>query len=532
MKRSYMRKTGASILTSAMILGLLTGCGQTPAGKDSASNKNMTEETASEGEKVFYYGDTTFNAENDEADVNPHNGYAGWACIRYGVGETLFKYSDSMELEPWLAAGYENVDETTWVITLQDNVNFTSGRKMDAQAVKECLDDLIAVHERAAGDLKVKEITAEGQTLTITTTEPVPALMNYLSDPYGCIIDMEAGITEDGNVSGTGPYMATKVETDKGLTLVKNEDYWNGTPKLDTIYVQTITDGDTMTMALQSGELDAAYGLPYASLPLFSADPYTISSCETSRSFFAQMNYATESLQDDKVREAIASAIDKENFTKVLLDGNGTAAGGPYPESFSFGDATVTDKEYDLEAAKALLGEAGWTDSDGDGYVDKDGEKLTIRWVTYPSRQELPLLAESVQATMKDIGIDIQVNSTASYQDYLDSGDWDIFAGAFVSAPTGDPEYFFTTHCLDASSKNRGGYHSDKLEELEKQMASTFDAEERAKLATQMTQTILDDHSFVFASHLKMSIVSGEGVTGLVAHPSDYYEITVDLDKN
>ena len=63
-------------------------------------------------------------------------------------------------------------------------------------------------------------------------------------------------------------------------------------------------------------------------------------------------------------------------------------------------------------------------------------------------------------------------------------------------------------------------------------MKSTFDAEERAQLATEMTQTILDDHAFLFASHLKMSMVSGEGVTGLVAHPCDYYEITVDLDKN
>ena len=193
-------------------------------------------------------------------------------------------------------------------------------------------------------------------------------------------------------------------------------------------------------------------------------------------------------------------------------------------------DATSVHPE-SYEAAKELLKNAGWTDTDGDGYVDKNGQKLTIRWVTYPSRQELPLLAESVQATMKDIGIDIQVNSTANYQDYLDKGDWDIFAGAFVSAPTGDPEYFFTTHCLDSSTKNRGGYHSDALEALEKQMAVTFDPTERASLATQMTQTILDDHAFVFASHLKMSMVSGKGVSGLVAHPSDYYEITVDLDK-
>lgn len=527
------RKIWKNVITAAVVFalgaGILAGCGISAA--DDSANTGGSSQTT-DGEKVFYYGDTTFNAENDESDVNPHNGYSGWACIRYGIGETLFKYSDAMELEPWLATGYENVDENTWVITLQDGVTFTSGRALDAQAVKECLDDLVAVHERAAGDLKIDEITADGQKLTIKTKESVPALMNYLSDPYGCIIDMEAGITDDGNVSGTGPYRATEVETDKGLTLVKNENYWDGEPKLDTIYVRTITDGDTMTMALQNGELDAAYGLPYGSLPLFSSDSYTISSCETSRSFFAQINYDNEALCDRNVRTAIASAIDKDNFTRVLLDGNGTAAVGPYPSSFVFGDDAVTDCEYNPEAAKELLKEAGWVDTDNDGYVDKEGKKLTLRWLTYPSRQELPLLAESVQATMKEIGIDIQVNCTPSCQDYLEKGDWDIFASAFVSAPTGDPEYFFTTHCLDASSKNRGKYHSDQLEELEKQMSSTFDADERAKLAVEMTQTILDDHGFIFASHLKMSIVSKAGVTGLTAHPSDYYEVTVDLDKN
>ena len=516
-----MKKRSGILTVCLLAVCLLSGCGSPEQGT-----------AESTGEKVFYYGDTTFNAENDEKDVNPHNGYSGWACIRYGIGETLFKYSDSMELEPWLAMGYELVDENTWVVTLRDGVTFTSGRAMDAEAVKECLDHLVEVHERAKGDLKIREITADGQTLTIRTQEPVPALMNYLADPYGCIIDMQAGITEDGNVSGTGPYRATEVETDVGLTLVKNENYWNGTPKLDTIYVRTITDGDTMTMAMQTGELDAAYGLPYSSLSLFANDPYTISSVETSRSFFAQMNYATEPLQDPNVRAAIAGAIDKEGFTQVLLEGNGSAANGPFPESFAFGDASVTAQPYDPEESRRLLAASGWTDTDGDGYVDKDGEILSIRWLTYPSRQELPLLAESVQASLKEIGILVEVNCTANHLDFIESGEWDIYASAFVCAPTGDPEYFFTTHCLDDSTKNRGGYHSDRLEELEEQMSGTFDPEERAVLATEMTQTILDDNAFVFASHLKMSIVSGEGVTGLTAHPCDYYEITVDLDKN
>ena len=188
-KREFWKRAGAILLAVSLSAGLLSGCGSSAAKKDGGGTENA------ETGKVFRYGDTTFNAENGEPDVNPHNDYSGWACIRYGIGETLFKYSDTMELEPWLATEYENVDETTWKITLRDGVSFSSGRAMDAQAVKECLDHLVEVHERAKGDLKIQEITAEGMTLTIKTTEPVPALMNYLADPYGCIIDMEAGIT-------------------------------------------------------------------------------------------------------------------------------------------------------------------------------------------------------------------------------------------------------------------------------------------------------------------------------------------------
>lgn len=512
LKQNIIKLAGI-ILVMAAVSGI-AGCG-----KSTAST-----------EKVFYYGDTTFNAENDETDVNPHNGYSGWACIRYGVGETLFKYSDTMELEPWLAESYENVDELTWKINLKDGITFTSGRKLDGEAVKECIEHLVAVHKRAAGDLNIERVEAEADTVIITTAKPVPALINYLSDPYGCIIDMQAGITDEGNVSATGPYIAEEIVTDSGLTLVKNQNYWNGEPRLDKIIVKTISDGDTLTMALQSGELNAAYGLPYSSLSLFNNSNYTISSSETSRSFFAQMNYANVNLQDSNVRAAIAMAINKKDFTNVLLKGNGTLAEGPFPKDYTFGDSYVKAAEYNIDDARNLLAQSGWKDTDGDGYVDKNGEKLTLRWLTYPSRQELPLLAENVQASLKQIGIEVKINCTANHLDYVKKGEWDIYASAFVCAPTGDPEYFFTTHCLKNSSKNRGGYYNEQLEQLEEQLSTTFDTEGREQLGIKMTQTILDDNAFIFASHLKMSIVSGKGVSGLTAHPSDYYEITAELD--
>ena len=505
----------------AVIMLMLSGCANSERAEQSSENNAV--------EKVFNYGTTAYGVEMGNTGLNPHEDYSGWSAVRYGVAETLFKFNENMELEPWLAESYQQIDEYTVEIKLKENITFSSGSSLDGQAVKECLEHLIEVHDRAPGDLKIKEIIAQGQTVTITSEEKVPALLNYLSDPYGAIIDMEYGITEEKNVAGTGPFIATKV-TDTEINLEKNPNYWNGEVKMDKVNVKEIVDGDTLTMAMQSGELDAVQGVPYASLSLFqnNAD-YKISSADTSRTFFAQINYDTPALKEINVRKAIAMGIDKEAFASHLLNGNGTPAVGAFPSNFSFGDDQVNDLEYNPEEAKRLLEEAGWTDTDGDGYVDKDGENLIIRWLTYPGRQELPLLAEAVQATLKEIGIEVRVNNTQNTKDFLDNGEWDVFASAFVTAPTGDPEYFFTTHCLKDSAKNRGNYYNEELENLEAQLHETFDPTQRAELAVKMQQILLDDCGFIFASHLKMSFVMKQNITGFQAHPSDYYEITADL---
>lgn len=503
----------------SIILGLiiLSGCGK--------ENSKTTE-------KVFNYGTMAYGVAMGNAGLNPHDGYSGWSAVRYGVGETLFKFNSSMELEPWLAKDYKQVDEYTVQINLRDDVFFSNGNKMTGEAVKASLDDLIAVHDRAPKDLQIKSIIAEGQSITIVSQKKVPGLLNYLCDPYGAIIDMTAGVSDDKAIVGTGPYIAVKV-TDTEINLEANKKYWNGVPKVNKVNIKSITDGDTLTMALQSGEIDAAQGLPYASLKLFQDNnKYTISSTNTSRVYQAALNYNSKIIQDDAVRTAMAMCVDKNGFTSVLLEGNGSSAVGPFPDNFKFGGNAVKDTDYDIEGAKKILESAGWIDTDGDGIREKDGEKLSINWLTYTSRQELPLLAESVQASYKKAGIDVKVNATDSYKDFLKAGNYDVFANAFVTAPTGDSQYYFTTHVVDGSDYNTGHYHNDKVEKLVEQLHNEFDTNKRSNLAVQISQQILDDNAYIYASYLKMSFVMKKGITGFTAHSSDYYEITADLDKN
>ena len=482
-------------------------------------------------EKTFVYGTTGYSEEMGDAGLNPHDNYSGWSALRYGVGETLFKYNDNMEVEPWLAIDYEFVDDTTVKITLRDGVKFSSGRTMDAQAVKECLENLVKVHDRAPSDMKIDYIDADGLTLTIYTTEPCPAIINYLGDPYGAIIDMEYGVQGEGgnaNVAGTGPYIAEKV-TPTQIDLVKNENYWGGDVKVDKVTVKSFSDGSALTAALQTGDIQGTYGLQYDNYVLFDGNPeYTINSCATRRCFFGQFNFDSEIMQDQNIRKAIEMGIDKEGFCSVIMEGRGLPAKAAFPDSFSYGNEAVETVSYDPEGAKKLLEESGWKDTDGDGYADKDGQKLTIDWLTYPTRLEQPKLAEYAQATLKEIGIDVVVNNTSDHMTYAADGNFDVYVSSTTTAPTGDPEYFFTSTVV--RPKNYGKYENKEVTALTEKLHQAFEPEERAKLATELQQKILDDDGFFFVSHLNMGIVTKSNVKGMAAHPCDYYEITADLD--
>ena len=156
------------LLVVVLAIGLLAGCG----GKEQSAPAGSEEAAAPAGAKTMIIGDTTFNSENWEETVDPHTTYCGWPCIRYGIGETLVHYTDTMELEPWLATSWENDGDCTWTITLRDGVKFSSGRDMDAAAVKQCFEHLLEVHDRAPGDTKIESIEADGQTAS--PSAPVP----------------------------------------------------------------------------------------------------------------------------------------------------------------------------------------------------------------------------------------------------------------------------------------------------------------------------------------------------------------------
>ncbi|MDD5953502.1 MAG: ABC transporter substrate-binding protein, partial [Oscillospiraceae bacterium] len=222
----------------------------------------------------------------------------------------------------------------------------------------------------------------------------------------------------------------------------------------------------------------------------------------------------------------------------ALMYGYGEAADGFFPEAFSaFGDSNLTSPSYDVEKAKALLKEAGWEDTDGNGIVDKDGKDMVLQYYTYSSRQDLPLLAETFQDDMKDIGIKVELNikeNGPAADDLKKMGDdkWDINVWQMVTAPNGDPMYMIDSALGEGGYYAAHGANDKELQGWIDALRDETDMDKRAELAVKIQQKAIDEGYMIIPFHKEQSLVMSSSVTGLSQHPTDQHEITVDTDIN
>lgn len=516
-----MKKTVSIMLTVLMLLALFAGCASKPAEAPTPADEGESADEAALQDFVFGVYNFT--------KVDPAEGYNGWGTIRYGVGETLFILDENLAVTPWLASDYKlSDDRLTWTIKLRDGVKFHNGNPMDGAAVKAELERLIGMNERASAQLNVASITADGNSVSITTNEPNPTLLNALCDPYACIIDAAADVDNNAYPVGTGPYVMKEYVDEVSAYLEPFAEYWGGTPAAKSVTIKGISDVDTLAMAMQNGELDAAYGVSYDTLDTFANDPaFEITQAATARVYSLFFNLQHEYISDENFRRAVCMMVDKETYGAVLINGAGTATKAAFPSALSYGDdSKMTDvPDYDPEGAKALLAENGYADTDGDGFLDKDGKKVSIRLVTY-GRTGLPQSAQALQSALQDIGIEVSYEQFDSVEPVLEAGDFDICAYACVTTPTGDPQSYLNSIAGIDGNMNYGKYDNPEVQELLSQLAVEFDQTKRAELATQIQQLITKDSSYNFMFHLNMFMVTKAGVKGITQSPVDYYQIT------
>jgi peptide/nickel transport system substrate-binding protein len=354
------RVAAVALVTVAALA--LTACSGTGG---SNTNAGSTDSAAPKG------GTLTIGSLVDVKSFDPTQAHIGHYIQYYQpVYDSLLRREADGKLVPMLATKWEyNAENTVLTLTLRDDVTFTDGSKLDAEAVKVNLDRFRTGNGPQASTLaQVSDVTAkDAKTVVLTLAAPDPALLDYLGNAASFIASPAA--VDAGKLAtdpaGSGPYTLDKAATIAAstYTFVKNPDYWDPSLQVyDTIVVKPIADTTAMMNAIQSGQVNAALLTAKTEAQAKGAGltEYKYPTDWQGLLIFDRAGAVVPELADVKVRQAINYAIDTETLLAQVGKGLGTVTSQPFGEGTDAFDKSLEDAyPYDPAKAKKLLKEAG-----------------------------------------------------------------------------------------------------------------------------------------------------------------------------
>jgi peptide/nickel transport system substrate-binding protein len=309
---------------------------------------------------------------------------------------------------------------------------------------------------------------------------------------------------------GVGPYVFAEWESGSHLRFVRNENWFGPQPAIDEIFIRIVPDDAAQVAAIKAGDTDIGVFLSYADVPDVEAagvaDVVAVQSGYDEGWF---LNFDAETghpaLQDVRVRRAIALATDRWKITNDLLLGLTEPPATFWDGTPPFNNPNLQPYPYNPEQAKALLDEAGWVDTNGNGTRDKDGVELVLRYATN-DRQIRKDVQAVVQQMWAEVGIGselVNYSSDIYWNSYADggpqaTGQYDIAEYSSVGEFP-DPEASYNWLCSEIPSPENpeGGnwqyYCNEALDALLRQQATAVDTAARTALYHQIGQVMYDD---------------------------------------
>ncbi|MFT4038381.1 MAG: ABC transporter substrate-binding protein [Thermomicrobiales bacterium] len=320
-------------------------------------------------------------------------------------------------------------DGRTYTFHLNPNAKWHDGTPVTAEDVKFSADALAnpdsgSVYTGSFVDTVESWRVIDDHTFEIVAKEPV---YTFLFDIQTLFVipkhiwedvpladwrtDPGATGADPARVVGSGPFKFSEWKQGESVTLVRNDDYYDKVPYLDSYVLRIWPDQTSVVNALLNGELDQA-GLEPSDIATVEGAPGIEVAHYPTRGFtYYEFNLdpeVTTKWQDERVRQALLYALDRDSIVNDILLGYAEVAQGTQPVvSYAYApDEIATKYTFDPEKAKSLLADAGWTDSDGDGIVDMDGEALSFEFL-YPSGSPTSdQIAAYIQDAWKAIGVD------------------------------------------------------------------------------------------------------------------------------
>jgi peptide/nickel transport system substrate-binding protein len=431
------------------------------------------------------------------------------------VYSSLVRYDKDLKIEGELAESWEiSADNLTITFHLRPGVTWHDGAPFTAEDVLFTYRLYIDPKTPTAYAEQYRQV-ATAEVLDPTTFRVVyrqPLAKALIS--WGELSVLPRHLLEGEDVTksplarhpvGTGPFRFVEWKPGEKIVLEANPDYFEGRPHLDRVVYRIIPDESTMFLELQAGGLDTMGLNPIqyqtqTDSPAFKrqfvkyrypAFAYTYLGYNLNRPLF----------QDKRVRQALSYAINKKEIIEGVLLGLGQESTGPYkPGTWPYNPA-VKRYPYDPERARALLAEAGWTDRDGDGILDKDGKPFAFTIVTNQGNDQRVKSGEIIQRRFREIGVDVKLRviEWASFlNEFINPGNFDATILGWT-VPI-DPDGYNVWHSSKTSPRelNFVGFKNAEVDELLEKGRRTLETAERKKYYDRFQEILAEEQPYTF----------------------------------
>ena len=449
------------------------------------------------------------------------------------VGTQIFasplRYGENWNPLPYLAESWQTSNDGLSVtLKLVKGATFHDGRPITSEDVAFSIMTVKKYHPFKSMFAPVERVdTPDPQTVVIRLARPHPAILLAMSPPllpilpkhiYGDGQDLK---THPANLKpvGSGPFRFVKYEPGKSIVLEKNEQFFiPGRPYLDKLIFRIEPDPKAQMIAMERQE---AHLLPIFLKPegldrLGKVRHLAV----TSKGYEAigsanwlAFNLLRKPLDDKRVRQAIAYAIDPEFITKYLHKGYSRRATGPIIPESPFYEPDVKSYDMDLAKAKKLLDAAGYP-------LKLDGTRFSLTldyFPTIPSQHRD--VALYIKRQLSKTGIDVHVRKSKNMGEWMKRiGNWDFDMTMDCPYNWGDPAIgVHRTYSSDNIRKgvvwsNTQNYRNPRVDELFEKAATEMDVKKRKALYSEFQKIVTEDLPVVWINHLPFHTVYNKGL--------------------
>lgn len=416
-------------LTTLVVLGfVLAGCGPTTTPEPAEPTTTEVGATPTEAPSAEPSGEPKTLVVGldfgESTSMDPHAHFEiGGALTNYATYEALVKITadDWNTPVPGLAESWDvSEDGLTYTFYLRPEAKFASGNPVTAEDVRFSwmrLRNKRGLPSWFMGWVDEVEVV-DDLTVKVTLLEPSPDFLAVATTPYMSIMEAEAvrenGGTDaedaattdtatpslDQNSAGSGPFILTGWTRRNEIVMEANPNYWGERPKVDRIVVRQVEDPTTALQMMQRGDMDLLFRLDPDLVEDAEADPnLNVQVLETLDITHLTMTCSpdlSEPLSDERVRRAIALAIDRDGLIESALRGYALKQPSILPIGLAGVDPNMA-QERDLDGARALLADAGY----------EDGFSVTL---SYPVAALWDVVAAKLQSDLAEVGITVELN--------------------------------------------------------------------------------------------------------------------------